>query len=56
MAGVAVSIGAKVKYTVDDIEYLGIVIANDTVDNIYRVSIEGLGKVIESDGSDIEAI
>ena len=47
------NIGDKVKYTLDDVEYLGIIIANDTVNSIYKVSIVGLGKVIDSDGSDI---
>lgn len=45
------NVGDKVKYTLDGTEYLGIIIAKK--DSIYRVSIVALGKVIDSDGSDI---
>lgn len=47
------NVGDKIKYTIDGIEYLGVIIIKDTNTSMYKVSIEGLGKVIESDGSDI---
>lgn len=48
------NLGDKVIYTLDENKYLGIIIA--IVDSIYKVSIIALGKVIDSDGSDIEKI
>lgn len=50
------NVGDKVKYTLDGIEYFGTIIVKDTNTSMYKVSIDGLGKVIESDGSDISAI
>lgn len=50
------SIGQKVIYTLDNKQYLGIIIMKDLNTNLYTVSIEGLGKVIITDGSDIEEI
>lgn len=47
-------VGDKVKYTKDDVEYLGLIIAKK--DDIYSVSIFALGTVINTDGSDIEAL
>lgn len=48
------NVGDKVKYTVDTVEYFGIIIAK--AGTSYKVSIFALGKVIESDGSDIELL
>ena len=47
-------IGDKVIYKVDDTEFLGIIIAKTA--NLFKVSILALGKVIDSDGSDLEVL
>lgn len=47
-------VGDKVKITVDDYPYLGVIITYS--DNVYKVSVEGLGKVVDATDSDLEAL
>ena len=43
----------KVSVTIDNIDYLGTIITYDADNNLYGVSIEGLGYVGAFDSSDI---
>ena len=47
-------VGDKVKITVDDLPYAGTIITYD--DSTYKVSVEGLGKVVSATDNDLEAL
>lgn len=46
-------VGDRVKIIVDDLPYEGIIITYDD-SGIYKVSVTGLGKVINAEDSDLE--
>lgn len=48
-------VGDRVKITLDDLPYEGIIITyNDS--GVYKVSVTGLGKVVEAEDADLEAL
>lgn len=47
-------VGDRVKIEVDDLPYAGTVITYD--DQIYQVSVDGLGKVVSAEETDLQAL
>ena len=47
-------VGDKVKITVDDLPYAGTIITYS--DSTYKVSVEGLGKVVDAEDADLESL
>ena len=58
MASAAYEVGDKVKLNVNDLPYAGEVITYDDTASpiVYKVSVTGLGQVIEAEESDISAL
>ena len=47
-------VGDKVKVTIDDLPYAGTIITYN--DNIYKVSVDGLGSVLSLEENDISIL
>ena len=50
----AFEVGDRVKLEVNDLPYAGTVVTYD--DTLYQISVDGLGKIVSAEESDLEAL